>query len=91
MSHGVPLPTASMLSCTKRGRIEMTSTVPNAKKGIASPAEGSFTRKCPAKSIKRRRTQIRLKSYSKNLSKVLSTSNVHSVLSGLKSLMGAIT
>jgi len=69
----------------------MTTTVPNAKKGTASLAVGSFTRICPAMSIKRRRTQIKLMSYSKNSSKALSTSNVHSVNSGLKSLTGAIT
>jgi hypothetical protein len=60
----------------------MTTTVPNVKKGTAYLAEGSFTRICPAKSIKRRRIQIRLISYSKNSSKALSTSNVHSVNSG---------
>jgi hypothetical protein len=69
----------------------MNSTVPSALKNTASHAVESFTHKCPAKSIKRRGTRIRLMSYSKNSSKELSTSNVHSVNTGLKSLMGAIT
>jgi hypothetical protein len=80
--HGVPLPTANMPSYTKRSRIEMNSTVPSAKKNTASPAVESFTHKCPAKSIKRRGTQIRLMSYLKNSSKAPSTSNVHSANTG---------